>query len=206
MNLYMDSYIAGFSGTFAAQKDALPWKVTGNLPEILQDMLHQLGDAYHISKGIAIHRSATVEKGVVLKGPAIVSEGCFIGAHAYIRGGVFLGKGATVGTGCEIKTSIILHRSAIAHFNFVGDSLIGNNVNFEAGSIVANHYNERADKQIWVVLDGETINTNTEKFGALVGDNCKIGANAVLSPGTVLAKGTVVKRLELVEQLTVNQI
>lgn len=205
MNLYIDSYIAGFSGTFAAQKDALPWEITKNLPGIIEEMMRHLDGSYMVNDGIAIHMSATVEKGVVLKGPAIVSEGCFVGAHAYIRGGVFLGKGTTVGTGCEIKTSIILHRSAIAHFNFVGDSLIGNNVNFEAGSIVANHYNERADKQIRVVLDGETINTNSEKFGALVGDNCKIGANAVLSPGTVLAKGTVVKRLELVEQLTVNQ-
>ncbi|MDZ7614087.1 MAG: hypothetical protein U5K51_10655 [Flavobacteriaceae bacterium] len=44
------------------------------------------------------------------------------------------------------------------------------------------------------------IQTNTEKFGSLVGDGCKIGANAVLSPGTILSKNTVVKRLELVDQ------
>ncbi|GAA4432660.1 glucose-1-phosphate thymidylyltransferase [Pontibacter saemangeumensis] len=200
MNLYIDSYIAGFSGPFAAHKDALPWQLTKDLPGIIEEMIRRLDDSYIMKNGIAVHRSATVEEGVVLKGPAIVSEGCFIGAHAYIRGGVFLGKGTTVGTGCEIKSSIILHQSAVAHFNFVGDSLIGSNVNFEAGSIVANHYNERAEKQIWVVLNGGMINTGAEKFGALVGDNCKIGANAVLSPGTILAKGTVVKRLELVEQ------
>lgn len=206
MDLYIDAYISDFTDTFATQKDALPWEVTQNLSEIIREMIRHLDNNYSVKDGVAVHQSATVEQGVVLKGPAIVSENCFIGAHAYIRGGVFLGKGATVGTGCEIKTSIIMHRSAIAHFNFVGDSLIGSNVNFEAGSIVANHFNERANKQIQVVVNGKGMNTNTEKFGALVGDNCKIGANAVLSPGSVLAKGAVVKRLELVEQLTVNQI
>jgi NDP-sugar pyrophosphorylase family protein len=200
VNVYIDSFIANFSGSFASQKDAWPWEVTKKLPGILEEMIRHLDDGYSVKDGVAVHQSATVEKGVVLKGPAIISEDCFIGAHAYIRGGVYLGKGTTVGTGCEIKTSIVMHRSAIAHFNFVGDSLIGSNVNFEAGSIVANHYNERADKQIWVVMDGGWVSTNTEKFGALVGDHCKIGANAVLSPGTILAKGTVVKRLELVEQ------
>lgn len=205
MNLYINAYISGFSGTFTAQQEMLPWQITSRLPKILQDMIPQLGDEYHISNGIAVHRSATVEEGAVLKGPAIVSEGCFIGAHAYIRGGVFLGKGTTVGTGCEIKTSIILYHSAVAHFNFVGDSVIGSYVNLEAGAVVANHFNERQNKQIWVTLGTEMINTNTEKFGALIGDNCKIGANAVLSPGTVLAQGTLVKRLELVEQLPLGK-
>ncbi len=51
-----------------------------------------------------------------------------------------------------------------------------------------------------VILDGQLIETGVTKFGALVGDDCKIGANAVLSPGTILAKGTVVGRLQLVDQ------
>lgn len=200
MRLYITDYITGFSDAFAAQQNALLWEVTTDLPAILAEMLRHLDDGYMVKDGVAVHQSATVESSVVLKAPVIISENCFIGANAYLRGGVFLGKGTTVGTGCEIKTSIILHKSAIAHFNFVGDSLVGSNVNFEAGSIVANHFNERADKQIRVVVNGATIDTGVTKFGALVGDACKIGANAVLSPGTILPKGTVVKRLELVEQ------
>jgi UDP-N-acetylglucosamine diphosphorylase / glucose-1-phosphate thymidylyltransferase / UDP-N-acetylgalactosamine diphosphorylase / glucosamine-1-phosphate N-acetyltransferase / galactosamine-1-phosphate N-acetyltransferase len=68
--------------------------------------------------------------------------------------------------------------------------------------LAANHYNERADKKITVLYNSALINTGVIKFGALVGDNCKIGANAVLSPGTLLTKNTIVKRLELVEQIT----
>jgi bifunctional N-acetylglucosamine-1-phosphate-uridyltransferase/glucosamine-1-phosphate-acetyltransferase GlmU-like protein len=105
-----------------------------------------------------------------------------------------------IGTGCEIKTSIICPDSAIAHFNFIGDSLIGRRVNFEAGSITANHYNEREDKTITVVHRTQRICTHATKFGSLVGDDARIGANAVLSPGTLLLPKSIVGRLELIDQ------
>lgn len=106
-----------------------------------------------------------------------------------------------IGPSSEIKQSIILDNSAVAHFNYIGNSIIGNNVNFEAGSISANHYNERTDKNIFVIYNDEIISTNCNKFGSLVGDDSRIGANAVLSPGTILEKKSIVKRLELIEQV-----
>lgn len=74
-------------------------------------------------------------------------------------------------------------------------------MNFEAGSICANHYNERTDKDIFVKYRDQIIATNSNKFGSLVGDHSRIGANAVLSPGTILEKRSIVKRLELIEQI-----
>ena len=155
----------------------------------------------NIGGGIAIHATATVESGAVLKAPIVIGADCFIGAHAYLRGGVFLGNSVKIGTGCEIKTSIIFNNTAIAHFNFIGDSILGSNVNFEAGAITANHYNEREDKMIPVVYHSAILQTGVNKFGSLVGDYCKVGANAVLSPGTLLLPNSIVKRLELVNQL-----
>ena len=70
--------------------------------------------------------------------------------------------------GVEVKSSIIFDNSSVAHFNFIGDSIIGSNVNFEAGSITANHFNERKNKEIFVKINEEIINTKVEKFGALV--------------------------------------
>lgn len=99
------------------------------------------------------------------------------------------------------KTAVIFDNSSIAHFNFIGNSVIGRNVNFEAGSITVNHYNERKNKQIFATHLGKLMDTQTEKFGSLVGDNSKIGANAVLSPGTILEMNSIVKRLELIEQV-----
>jgi UDP-N-acetylglucosamine diphosphorylase / glucose-1-phosphate thymidylyltransferase / UDP-N-acetylgalactosamine diphosphorylase / glucosamine-1-phosphate N-acetyltransferase / galactosamine-1-phosphate N-acetyltransferase len=177
--------------------------LTSSLIEILTSMLDSCNGDYLIrSNGIAVHKTATIEEGAVIKAPVIIGPKCFIGAHAYLRGGVSASEGVTIGPGSEVKSSIIFSHSHLAHFNFIGDSIIGSHVNFEAGAVVANHYNERQDKKIRVLHQGRVVETGSTKFGALVGDNCKIGANAVLSPGTILEKDTVVKRLELVEQFS----
>ncbi len=205
IKININDYIDGYSQTFAGLKEKWPWQITSSIPRLLQEWIATLDAAYTVTNGVAIHHSALVESNVIIKAPAIISEGCFIGANAYLRGGVFLGKRTVIGTSCEVKSSILFHDSAVAHFNFIGDSIIGSYVNFEAGSIIANHYNEREDKLIKVMYGSEIIDTHTKKFGALVGDHCTIGANAVLSPGTILSKSTVVKRLELVEQYTPTQ-
>ena len=168
-------------------------------------MILHLDDNYHIDNNIAIHTSAIIESGGVIKSPAIVGENCFVGANAYFREGVFLDKEVKIGPGCEIKNSIIFSGTAVAHFNYIGNSIIGRNVNFEAGSIAANHYNERVNKKILVLYQSQIIETKVEKFGSLVGDNSRIGANAVLSPGTILKKNSVVRRLELIEQIRHEQ-
>ena len=198
----LNNFLDQFSVYFNGNENTPPWTITRNISTIIQEQIKNLDRTeYTISDGIAIHKTAVIENGVTLKSPIIIHENCFIGAHAYLRGGVFLGPETSIGPSSEIKSSIILNNSSVAHFNFIGDSIIGSNVNFEAGSITANHLNEMVDKQISVLYNSQIINTQTDKFGSLVGDNSKIGANAVLSPGTILGKYSVVKRLELVEQI-----
>jgi len=199
--ILIDNFINKFSSTFSSQTDLVPWKITDNLTVIINDLILHLDSNFDIRDGIAVHKTAIIESGVTLKAPVIIGENCFLGANAYLRGGVYLDKSVRIGPGCEIKTSIIFSDSSIAHFNFIGDSIIGHNVNFEAGAVTANHYNDRTDKKISVRIKSTIIETNTEKFGSLVGDNSKIGANAVLSPGTILEAGTIVNRLELIDQL-----
>ena len=192
------NYIARFKDHF---DDDLPWLIIQNLESIIFEKIKLLSDDFEVNNGIAIHKTAIVEKNAILKAPLIIEENCFVAANACLRNGVFLSKNVKIGMGVEIKSSIILNNSAIAHFNFIGDSIIGENVNFEAGSITANHFNEREYKEIFVKIDDNIINTKVVKFGSLVGDFSKIGANSVLSPGTILKKNSVVKRLELIEQI-----
>jgi UDP-N-acetylglucosamine diphosphorylase / glucose-1-phosphate thymidylyltransferase / UDP-N-acetylgalactosamine diphosphorylase / glucosamine-1-phosphate N-acetyltransferase / galactosamine-1-phosphate N-acetyltransferase len=194
------NYIAGFSRMFPTHVLKSPWNLTKNIEVILLEKISTLGADYSIHGNIAIHKSAKIEEGVVLKGPLLISENCFIAAHAYLRAGVFLDKNVIVGPGCEVKSTFIFEKSTLAHFNFAGDSIIGSNVNLEAGSIIANHHNDRESKEIFVLIDGEPTPTSSQKFGALVGDGTKIGANAVLSPGTILKSGSVVARLQLINQ------
>jgi len=196
----ISTYIRQFSVLFAALDKETPWNVTTNIANILAEKIKELGPDYKIFNDVAIHKTVTIDSHAILKGPAVISAGCFIGAHSYLRGGVFLDEKVSIGPGCELKTSFIFSNSALAHFNFVGDSIVGAFVNLEAGAVVANHYNERIDKTIRVVAKGKTYVTNVEKFGALIGDHCKIGANAVLSPGTFLTANSIVKRLQLIDQ------
>ncbi|MBK6282110.1 MAG: LpxA family transferase [Draconibacterium sp.] len=197
----INDFIKDFSSVFQGQTHLLPWKITDDLKNIIANLIQSLNDDFVINDGVAIHKTAIVETGAVIKKPAIIGRNCYVGANAYFREGVYLDHSVKIGPGCEIKNSIICSETAIAHFNYIGNSIIGRNVNFEVGVIVANHYNERISKKISVLFNSEIIETNTEKFGSLVGDNSKIGANAVLSPGTILEKGSIVKRLELVEQI-----
>ncbi|WP_394775216.1 DapH/DapD/GlmU-related protein [Flavobacterium sp.] len=199
--MLIDNFIEDFSKTFNDLNQSEPWNITNDLKNIIGKMILNLGDDYIIENNIAIHKSATIENNVTIKSPAIIGENCYIGANAYFREGVYLDKSVKIGPGCEIKSSIICSNTAIAHFNYIGNSIIGRNINFEAGSIAANHYNERTNKKISVLYNSEIIETNSDKFGSLVGDNSRIGANAVLSPGTILVKNSIIKRLELIEQV-----
>ena len=192
------NYIARFKDYF---DDDLSWLIIQNLESIIFEKIKFLSDDFEVNNGIAIHKTAIVEKNAILKAPLIIEENCFVGSNACLRNGVFLSENVKIGMGVEVKSSIIFDNSSVAHFNFIGDSVIGSNVNFEAGSITANHFNERKNKEIFVKINEEIINTKIEKFGALVGDFSIIGANAVLSPGTILKKNSVVKRLELIEQI-----
>lgn len=203
MRIDIDSFISGFSTLFPSIKNLQPWEITANANDLVEAMILKL-DAkdFNIHNGIAVHKTATVETNAVLKAPVIIGENCFIAATAYLRGGVFIGSNARVGPGCEIKASFIFNNTTIAHFNFLGDSIVGTNVNIEAGAVLANRYNERDDKVIRIAHNESIVNTGCEKFGALVGDGTRIGANAVLSPGTLLSRDSIVGRLQLVNRVT----
>lgn len=176
-----------------------PWSIVARLHSTIEGMVDaQPPPQFARHDGMLIHRTAVIEPGAVLKGPLRIGPGCFVAAGAYLRGGVFLADHVSVGPGVELKTTAVLAGTKIAHFNFVGDSLLGEDVNIEAGAILANHHNDRTDKEIVLWTPDGPLRTGVEKFGALVGDGSKIGANSVVSPGTLLPRGSVVPRLTLV--------
>lgn len=190
-------YCSNILDSFASND---PWVTVTNLASIIESIIPTLGDDYTINEGVAAHVSAKIDPSAIIKAPAVIGPGCFIGASTLLRNGVYLSEGVSIGPGCEIKQSILGGHSTTAHFNFVGDSILGSNVNLEAGVVIANHFNEREDKTIHVTVEGADINTGVQKFGAVIGDNSKLGANSVTSPGTILERGSVVKRLQLIEQ------
>jgi len=179
----------------------LPWQVIGRIEELVRSVLDGLPDGFRRTGGVAVHHSAVVHESAVLTGPVIVSAGCRIGPGALLRAGTWLDEEVTIGPHSEIKGSLLFTRSAAAHRNYVGDSILGQDVNLEAGAVLANHFNERTDKRIFVRLGGRTAATGLTKFGAVLGDGTRVGANAVTTPGTLLPPHSVVARLALVDQL-----
>lgn len=202
MNL--DSYIENIYSLIPALKNyQYPWEIISNVENIILELIKTLSDDFKIENNIAIHKKSVIENNLVLKSPAIINEGCFIAANSYFRGGIYLGKNVKIGPSCEVKSSFVFDNTTIAHLNYIGNSIIGKNVNLEGGSVVANHLNEKKGegKEIKVLVVSKIVNTKAIKFGALIGDDSKIGANAVTSPGTILKPKSIIKRLELVEQV-----
>ena len=192
----LTDYIANFTlSPLAPWADLTPWALVTQAPTIVRRLLAELSaEDYLINDEIAIHRTATVEPGALLKPPLIIGAHCFIASGSLLRGGCWLDAHCIIGPGAELKTSFVFSGSKLAHFNFVGDSVLGHGINLEAGSIVANYRNERDDKDVLVRVDGVLQRTGCDKFGALLGDQCRVGANAVLAPGAVLVPTSVVGR------------
>ena len=192
-------FIAGLPlSPLAPWAEWAPWALVTQAPVIVRQLLTELPAAeYTIDNEVAIHRTAIVEPGALLKPPLIIGAHCFIASGALLRGGCWVDAQCIVGPGAELKTSFVFSGSKLAHFNFVGDSVLGHGINLEAGSIVANYRNERDDKEIQVRVEGGLQRTGCNKFGALLGDQCRIGANAVLAPGAVFKPNSVVGRGEV---------
>ena len=174
--------------------------MVGQIEALILKALRGLPGDFRRAGQVAVHRSADVAESALLTGPVIISAGCRIGPGALLRAGTWLDEDVTIGPHAEIKASLIFMRSVAAHRNYVGDSIIGLDV--DAGqAVLALSFNERTDKRIFVRVGGQAVATGLTKFGAVLGDGTRIGANAVTTPGTLLPPHSVVPRLGLVDQL-----
>jgi len=197
----IEAHIAGFrSSPLGEFSGRMPWELTSGAIAVVERLLQGLREGYDVTGGVAIHRTSNVETGAVIKGPAIIGPDCFIAAGAYVRGGCWLEANCILGPGAELKSSFVFRGSKLAHFNFVGDCILGSGVNLEAGSIIANYRNEWASPAISFFHEGKRLDADVDKFGALIGDRTRIGANAVIAPGAILAPATIVKRSSLIDQ------
>lgn len=174
------------------------WEPLGTIEHYLTSLFERgkIVANYKDSKDVFVGEGTSIDEGVKIIGPAVIGKNCTIGHVAFLRGGNLIGDSVHIGHAVELKSSIILSHSAIAHLNYIGNSIIGRGVNVSGGAIFANF---RLDKHMVIVRNGdEKMNTGLQKFGAIVGDGSNIGVNAVLNPGTILQKQTIVFPLKSV--------
>lgn len=186
------NYIAvPYEGRWDAVK--YPWHILDATKRFLSEL-----------KEDQIHSDASIHETAVVDGPVILEEGVRIMAHATVRGPCFIGKGTVIGTNALVRESIIGERCVIGfssevarsnvhshvwtHSTYLGDSVIGRNVAFGSGSVVANF---RLDEgEISSVVKEEKINTQRTKLGAIIGDNVRAGIHTSFAPGVKIGKGS----------------
>lgn len=174
-----------------------PFDVLPNIKEYIIKLGNTLSDDYQkLEDNIWIHKNAIVNKSAELHGPCIIDEGAEIRCNAYIRGSVIIGKNSVLGNSCEIKNAILYDNVQVPHFNYVGDSILGNYSHMGAGSITSN---VKSDKTLVVIKnDEEKIETNLKKVGAFLGDYVEVGCNSVLTPGTIVMRNSNIYPLTMV--------
>ena len=170
-------------------------------------LLADLTDSYI---GGAIHPNAVIEgvvhlgpdsrilPGVFIEGNVIIGANCKIGPNCYIRGSTSIGDKCHVGNAVEIKNSILLSNTNVGHLSYVGDSVLGEKVNFGAGTITSNLRHDGKNHRTQV--DGVLIDTGRRKFGCIVGDGVHTGINTSIYPGRKLWPGTSTRPGEIVQR------
>jgi len=141
---------------------------------------------------VFVAEGAIVEPTAYIVGPCVIGPKAEIRHGAYIRGNSWIGANAVVGHTTEVKGSIFFDGAKAGHFAYVGDSLLGRDVNLGAGTKLANLKLRGQEVRLKHPTDGSLLNSGLRKLGAILGDKAQTGCNAVLSPGTILMPGTAV--------------
>lgn len=141
----------------------------------------------HIHGSVRVGRGARVRSGAYIEGPVAIGHGSDIGPNCYLRPYTSIGAEVRIGNACEVKNSIIMDGTHIAHLSYVGDSIIGENCNLGAGTITANI---RFDEQsIRINIEERQVDSGRRKMGALIGDGVQTGINANIMPGVRIGPG-----------------
>lgn len=128
-----------------------------------------------IGKGTVIHPLSYIEEDVV------IGKNCSIGPFARIRKHSRLKDNVTVGNFVEVNRSTIGKGSKAKHLTYLGDTVIGENANIGAGTIVANY-------------DGKVKSKTSIKSGAFIGSGSILVAPVIVGKGAMTGAGAVVTR------------
>ena len=135
---------------------------------------------------IAIGKGVLIESGALIKSPAIIGDYTEIRQGAYLRGYCLTGTHCVIGHTTEVKHSIFFGSAKAGHFAYLGDSILGRDVNLGAGTKFANL--RFLPGNVSIRTSEGLIDTGRRKFGAILGDKAQTGCNSVTNPGTLIGK------------------
>jgi len=184
------------------------WFILGHIKDAIYAIVNSCPEEYdEIRDGVFVGVNAKIDNHIEFYGPALIGKNSEIRHGAFFRENVIIGDNCVVGNSTELKNSVLFDNVEAPHFNYIGDSILGNYAHLGAGVKISNvllvkNKKEKVEeaqknitdgknsperKKIKIKMpDGEWVNTELAKFGAIIGDYAEIGVNTTINPGTVL--------------------
>ena len=165
-----------------------PWEMLPKIKEWIGLLLEKgLPDFTEIKPGVWVGQNVKIADYVTIEAPAIIGHGTEIRPGAYLRGNVITGENCVLGNSSEFKNCILLDKVQVPHYNYVGDSVLGNKAHMGAGSICSNL---KSDGKAVVIHGDVDYTTGLRKIGGILADGADVGCGCVINPGTVIGKYT----------------
>lgn len=165
-----------------------PWEMLSKIKDLCKTLVENGIEGFtELKPGVLVGKGVTIAETATIIAPAIIGHNTEIRPGAYIRGNVITGEGCVIGNSSEFKNCILLDNVQVPHYNYVGDSILGNKAHMGAGSICSNLKSDGKN----IVIHGETeIETGLRKIGGILADGADVGCGCVINPGTVIGKKT----------------
>jgi UDP-N-acetylglucosamine diphosphorylase/glucosamine-1-phosphate N-acetyltransferase len=168
-----------------------PWDILSANERLLDEMEPSIQGT--VEKGAVLKGSVSIGKGTLVKsgsyieGPVLIGEDCTIGPNCFIRGRTSIGNNSRVGNAVEIKNSVIGDHVFISHLSYLGDSVLGSQINIGAGTIAANLRHDSGSIKMFV--KDSPVDTQRNKMGVVIGDGVHTGINTCIYPGRKIWPG-----------------
>jgi bifunctional UDP-N-acetylglucosamine pyrophosphorylase/glucosamine-1-phosphate N-acetyltransferase len=120
-----------------------------------------------------------------IEGDVRIGRNCKIGPYARLRRGTRIDDYVEIGNFTEVSRTKIGSKTYMKHFSYLGDALLGANVNIGAGTITANF--DGRQKNVTKISDGAFIGSDAVLIAPV-----KVGRKAVVGAGSVVTKGTTI--------------
>jgi bifunctional UDP-N-acetylglucosamine pyrophosphorylase/glucosamine-1-phosphate N-acetyltransferase len=145
----------------------------------------RIGKSCMIYQGSRISESI-LGNGVVIKDNTVVEEsrigdGSAIGPFAHLRPHSEIGRAVKIGNFVETKKSVIKEGSKASHLTYLGDAVVGRNVNIGAGTITCNY--DGRNKFKTVIESDVFIGSDTQLVAPV-----KIGKGAYVAAGATITR------------------
>ncbi len=154
-----------------------------------------IGEGVEIHSGVRIVNS-TIDDGAIILNHCLITDsrvgrGATLGPFAHLRNAVDVHDGAHIGNFVELKKTVFGARSKAGHLSYLGDSVIGEQVNIGAGTITCN-------------FDGEKKNQTTIEDGAFIGSDTQLVAPVTVGKGAYVGSGSTIRESVPPEALAVS--